>query len=84
VAWPITVVRSVGYAWFLAVDALAAGLWAGLWVGLGWGAGSAWEAAAETAGKWMLIGGALTVALAAGAFALRWWRGRTAGTPEAP
>lgn len=75
-AWPLAATRGVGYAKFLALDILAATAWATLWVGLGWFMGDRWASAAEQAGIWLGIAGAITLAVVVAPFAMRVWRRR--------
>jgi membrane protein DedA with SNARE-associated domain len=75
-AWPLAAAHGVGYAKFLALDLVAAAMWASLWVSLGWIVGERWASAAETAGVWLAIAGALVLVVAAAPLATRVWRRR--------
>jgi undecaprenyl-diphosphatase len=78
-AWPMAAAHGVGYAKFLLLDAVAAGLWSSLWAGLGWMVGERWEAAAETAGFWVAIAGVVLLVVMAAPVALRLYRRRARG-----
>lgn len=75
-AWPVAAAHGVGYAKFLLLDLVAASLWASLWVVLGWMVGERWQAVAETAGVWLIIGGAVLFVVAATPIAMRLYRRR--------
>jgi membrane protein DedA with SNARE-associated domain len=73
-AWPVAAANGVGYAKFLVLDLVGAGLWASIWVLLGWVVGERWQAAAETGGLWAAVVGATLVAITAAPLAARLWR----------
>lgn len=78
VAWPVLVRNGLGWTRFTALDALGALVWSAIWVGLGWLVGEQWQDAAQTAGGWLAIAGAVCVAGLAAPLALRAWRQRGA------
>ena len=77
-AWPVAATHGVGYLTFLLLDLVAAGLWTTLWVGLGWMVGERWAGAAETAGIWVAIVGAVLFVVALAPIAMRLYRRRRA------
>jgi membrane protein DedA with SNARE-associated domain len=78
--WPV-VAAHVGYTKFLVLDAVGAGLWVSLWVLLGVLVGDRWASAADTAGVWVAIGGAVLLVVAVAPIAARLWRRRQARRP---
>jgi membrane protein DedA with SNARE-associated domain len=74
VAWPVAATHGVGYAKFLVLDLVAATAWAAIWVLLGWIVGHRWASAADTAGLWLTVGGAVVLAAAATPVAMHFWR----------
>ena len=76
VAWPMLMRNGLGWTRFTALDALGSLVWSATWVGLGWFVGEHWQDAAQTAGGWLVIAGAVCVAGLAAPLALRVWRRR--------
>jgi membrane protein DedA with SNARE-associated domain len=79
--WPV-VAAHMGYSKFLVLDAMGAGLWVSLWVLLGVVVGDRWASAADTAGVWVALGGAVLLVVAVAPIATRLWRGHRARRPR--
>jgi membrane protein DedA with SNARE-associated domain len=82
-AWPFAAANGIGYARFMALDAVGAVAWASTWVLLGWLVGDRWLATAQTTGMWLGIGGGALAVLLAAPLALRWWQRRADATSRA-
>lgn len=80
-AWPVAAARGLGYPRFLLLDVVAATVWAGLWVGLGWLVGERWASAADRAGIWLAIAGAIALVVSVAPFVMR-LRRRRRGRPN--
>lgn len=70
-AWPAAVTHGLSYRKFLLFDLVAAILWTSTWVLLGWFVGTRWQAAAQTAGIGLAVGGAVVVAVAVAPLVMR-------------